>query len=122
MIKTLYRKELEYFRGIDYALLHWEHFDYSILQHIYIRTKSNKQKTSYGDVIIMADTETSKKEGLKKHDNHIVAWSIAIRAFHKNICCLWGQDPYDFMECLSRIRKNIVSDELYIYYHNLSYD
>ena len=122
MIKTLYRKELEYFKGIDYALLHWEQFDYSILQHIYIRTKSNKKKTSYGDVIIMADTETSKKEGLKKHDNHIVAWSIAIRAFHKNICCLWGQDPYDFMECLSRIRKNIVSDELYIYYHNLSYD
>ena len=122
MIKTLYRKEMSFIKGVDYALLRWDKFDYSILEHIYIRTKSNKKKTSYGDVIIMADTETSKKEGLKKHDNHIVAWSIAIRAFHHNIVCLWGQDPFDFMKCLKRIRAAIKSDELYIYYHNLSYD
>lgn len=122
MIKTLYRKELLYFKGVDYALKHWKDFDYSILQHIYIRTKSNKQKTSYGDVIIMADTETSKKEDPNTKDNHIVAWSIAIRAFHKNIVCLWGQDPFDFMKCIKLIRQNIRSDELYVYYHNLSYD
>lgn len=122
MIKTLYRKESTFIKSVDYAMTKWDCFDYSILNHIYIRTKSNRKKTSYGDVIIMADTETSKKEGLKKHDNHIVAWSIAIRAYHHNIVCLWGQSPYDFNDCLKRIRGAIASDELYIFYHNLSYD
>lgn len=125
MIKSLYRKESENIKKVDYALTYWTDFDYSILKHIFIRNKSNRGKTTYADVIMMADTETSKKplNVLKdRKDNHVCAWSLAIRAYHTNIVTLWGQSPVDMMECINRIRKQFNCEEVYLYFHNLGYD
>ena len=50
----------------EYKMLYWEDFDFSLLKHIIVKRRSNKSQTTYNNVIIMADTETSKKEGLVK--------------------------------------------------------
>ena len=52
----------------EYKMLYWEDFDFSLLKHIIVKSRSNKSQTTYNNVIIMADTETSKKEGLAKKD------------------------------------------------------
>lgn len=122
MIKTLYRKELEFFRDRDYQFLYWKDFDFSIFKHIYIREKGNKKKTSYADLIIMADTETSRKPDPTTEENHICAWSIAFRAFGFNICTLWGQNPREFCDMLENLRKQLTCDHVYVYFHNLPYD
>ena len=89
----------------------------------------------------MADTETSKQKvntfkyvekeingavvKLKKYNptpNHVVAWTISLRAFHKNIATLYGNSPTEFTDCLSRLREVLKGEEIYIYWHNLSYD
>lgn len=106
----------------EHALVYWEDWDYTLFQNIIIRNKSNKAKTTYADLIIMADTETSKKKDHVKKDNHICAWSISFRAFGRNLVTLWGQKPTDFPEMLSRVRDNIKSDELYVYWFNMGYD
>ena len=45
-----------------YAMKYWRDFDYSILENILWKRKSGRGlNNSYNDIIIMADTETSKK-------------------------------------------------------------
>lgn len=118
---TLYaRKESQCWP--EYSMQHWENFDYSLFKHIVTKYRSNKSRTSYSDVIIMADTETSKKKDHVKKDNHICAWSIAFRAFGRNLVTLWGQSPRDLCECIGRVRENLEGDQIYIYWHNMSYD
>ena len=109
-------------RAHEYRMERWDLFDYNILKYIQERTKPNHKKTSYADIIIMADTETSKKDKYIEGSNHVVAWSIALRAFNHNIACLWGQDPREFSKCLLNIRANLSGDEIYLYFHNLPYD
>lgn len=121
-VKTLYRKEKKFFESNEYVLSYWDDFNYDVFDHVLIRQKSNKQKTKYADLIIMADTETSKKKDHVKKDNHICAWSVAFRACEVNICTLWGQNPWDFIECINRVRKHLKCEEVYIYFHNLPYD
>ena len=101
----------------------WRDFDYSLFKHIDVKKRTNKR--TYNDVIIMADTETSKKPqlaGVERFDNHVVAWSIAFRAFNQNLVTLWGQSPDDFCECVSRILSGLGGQESYFYFHNLPYD
>ena len=86
-----------------------------------VKAKGGRKGITYNDIIIMADTETSKKP-LQKEDNHIVAWSICFRAYHHNIATLWGQNPYEFCDMLAELRKNLAGREIYIYFHNLGYD
>lgn len=118
---TLYaRKESQCWP--EYSMQHWDDFDYSLFKHIVTKYRSNKSRTSYSDVIIMADTETSKKKDHVKKDNHICAWSIAFRAFGRNLVTLWGQSPRDLCECIGRVRENLEGDQIYIYWHNMSYD
>lgn len=105
-------------------ILYWKNFDFSILtKYIHTPSKRGKGKNgiTYADLIIMADTETSKKP-LAKKDNHICAWSIAFRAFHVNIACLYGQDPWEFCDMLQALREALKCNEIYIYFHNLGYD
>lgn len=101
----------------------WRDFDYSLFKHIDVKKRTNKR--TYNDVIIMADTETSKKPqlpGVERFDNHVVAWSIAFRAFNQNLVTLWGQSPDDFCECVSRTLSALGGQESYFYFHNLPYD
>lgn len=104
-----------------YKLRRWDIFDYSVLDLIMEKYPTGKgDKLSYSDCIIMADTETSKKE--TTNHNHVVAWTISIRAFDLNICTLWGQKPSDFISCLKEILQHLKGDEVFVYFHNLQYD
>ena len=104
-----------------YKMLHWTKFNYNVLNNIMYRRRTGRgQNKKYNDCIIMADTETSKK--LNSEENHIVAWTISIRAFDMNLVTLYGQKPSEFCECIEKIMKNMEGDETYIYFHNLSYD
>ena len=48
---------------------------------------------TYNDVIIMADTETSKETPGIQCKNYVVAWSISIRAFNSNIFAFYFFRP-----------------------------
>ncbi len=126
-MKTRYlKKQLSAFNAYGYALRYWEDFDYEILHHVIIRQKGNKQKTRWADLVMMGDTETSKKTNEPEtdfdHHNHVCAWSIAMRTHGVNLTTLWGRTPSDMMRCIRRICENLNCDEVYLYFHNLAYD
>ena len=110
-----------------YVLSFWEDFNFDRLLDIPARKKKGRgSETTYSDCIIMADTETSRKTNTptceEEHRNHICAWSIAIRSLGINICTLWGKKPSDMMTCIRRIKEKLRADEVFIYFHNMSYD
>lgn len=109
-------------RHLAYSMTYWEDFNYKILTNImYLYRAGRGSNDSYNDVIIMADTETSKK-GPGVHENHVVAWTISIRAYGRNLVTLWGRVPSDLVECMDRMTRTMAGDITYIYFHNLSYD
>ena len=116
------RAQKKLINAYPYQLLYWKDFDFSKLSDlISVKHRGGQKGTTYNDIIIMADTETSKKD-LVKEDNHIVAWSICFRAYHHNIATLWGQNPWEFCDMLAKLRANLAGHDIYIYFHNLGYD
>ena len=119
---------------LDYQFVHYKKFDYNILRKIWsINTRGSGEQTSYNDVLIMADTETSKKkpdeydpeakkQKYKTGPNHVVAWTISIRAYHHNIVTLYGRKPSKMIETILRIHEHMRGLKTVIYFHNLSYD
>lgn len=131
--KDLIHKDYEEkIRGTPYIYCHYKKFDYKLLKYIwYMNTAGQGERTSYNDVIIMADTETSKKkpdvwdsktEQWKTGENHVVAWTISIRAYHHNICTLYGRKPSKMIETLQRIHDSMQGLKTVVYFHNFSYD
>ena len=121
----LYRKRKEFFQEqYSYGMFYWKDFDFSVFEKImYIcRAGQGHKGETYNDCIIMADTETSKERYKENCSNYVVAWSIAIRAFDKNIVTLYGSKPSEFVECVNRIHKKLPADKTVIYWHNMSYD
>lgn len=109
-------------RHLAYSMTYWENFNYKILSNImYLYRAGRGSNDSYNDVIIMADTETSKKSS-GVHENHVVAWTISIRAFDRNLVTLWGRKPSDLVRCMDRMIDRMQGQITYIYFHNLSYD
>lgn len=121
--------------GTEYKLTDYTLFDYSILKGIVtIRRAAAWDKRTINDVIIMADTETSKneptrytllKDGTKKaiiQPNHIVCWTVTIRAYGFNIVTLKGRKPTELADCFGRIHDALPGDVTYIFFHNLAYD
>ena len=109
-------------KHFPYSMCEWSTFNYGVLGNIIYRRRSGRgQNTTYNEAIIMADTETSKKNDESGH-NHVVAWTISIRAFDINICTLYGHKPSEFCQCLELIMEHMQGDETIIYFHNLSYD
>ena len=119
MPTRIYRKELRFWNDHPYALIYWKDYDFENFRHIICKKKTNGRVT-YPDVIIMADTETSRKR--EGEDCHVVAWSIAFRAFSRNICTLYGQRPRELAEMFEKLTEYIAADEIQIFWHNLSYD
>ena len=116
-------KNVRTWDSIEYKLTYYKDFDFSLFQCIDLKYKTKKGKYSYNDVIIMADTETAKSiEYPRILDNYVVAWSMAFRAFNRNLVTLYGHKPSEFIECLKELRKNLPGKDIYIYFHNLSYD
>ena len=107
-----------------YKMLHWDQFDYTILNNIIYKKRAGRGSNgTYNDCIIMADTETSKKISSEFiGDNHICAWTISIRAFDLNIVTLYGRRPDNFVICLDQIRSHMKGEDTFIYFHNMSYD
>lgn len=120
--------------SMPYEFVHYKKFDYSKLKYIWYQwTRGMSDRVSYNDCIIMADTETSKKQPdvydpaarknkYKTGENHIVCWTISIRAYHHNIVTLYGRKPSKMIETLTRIHENMQGIHTVIYFHNLSYD
>ena len=118
----------------NYKFCHYKQFNYKLLRFIwYLNTAGQGERTSYNDVIIMADTETSKKkpdiynpkakkQKYKTGENHVVCWTVSIRAYHHNICTLYGRKPSTLIETLQRIHDNMNGAKTVVYFHNLSYD
>ena len=104
-----------------YKRTFWDEFDYTKLSNImYLMKTSKNDKTTFNDITIMADTETSKKK--KGEENHVCAWSIALRAYDRNLVTLWGKTPSDMMKCMRQIQNNMKGDKTIVYFHNLGYD
>lgn len=119
--KELYNYREEKISNISYKCMHWSEFDYSILKYICYRVRSGKgNKITYNDIIIMADTETSKKPD--NEENHIVAWTISARAFNKNLFTVYGHRPSSMMTCIDFIVNNMSGEKTVFYFHNMSYD
>lgn len=118
----------------NYQFCHYKQFNYKLLRFIwYLNTAGQGDRTTYNDVIIMADTETSKKkpdeynpkakkQKYKTGRNHVVCWTVSIRAYHHNICTLYGRKPSTLIETLQRIHDNMNGAKTVVYFHNLSYD
>lgn len=106
-----------------YKLYHFSKYKYEKLKNImYIRRSGRADHNTYNDCIIMADTETSKKHRNDVYQNHVCAFTISIRAYHKNIVTLYGNRPSEFIKTLNLILKNLEGEKTIIYFHNLSYD
>lgn len=109
-----------------YRMMIWDKFDYSILTRniMYYKKKGKYQKGTWNDVIIAADTETSKSHEISKDPlpNHVCAWTISIRAYNTNIVTLYGNKPSEMMQCLDLIKQALSGDEMYVFFHNLAYD
>lgn len=123
------RAELERFRfkwvheNIKYKMVHHSKFNYNLLSNIMYSKRPGKGKNdSWSDAIIMADTETSKKYKVKEWHNHIVAWTISIRAFDMNIVTLYGHGPVTFVDTLQNIREHLQGDNFIVFFHNMPYD
>lgn len=121
--KELYKIRKEIVHNRKYIMCYWANYNYTFLQNImYVFRSGRGDNTSYDDCIIMLDTETSKKYPDKVDKNHVVAFTISIRAFDHNIVTLWGRRPDDAVKCVTKIMENLSGDHTVIYVHNLSYD
>ena len=135
-------------RYMPYTMCYWSEFNYDILKDVVVTHKKagRGDNGSYNDIIIMCDTETSKEkenttyyemkcttdsEGNQKVnkilkynpvDNYIVAWTISLRCFSRNLATLYGTNPEEFVQCLEKLQKALPGDETFYYWHNLSYD
>ena len=109
-----------------YRMMIWDKFDYSILTRniMYYKKKGKFQKGTWNDVIIAADTETSKSHEISKDPlpNHVCAWTISIRAYNTNIVTLYGNKPSDMITCIEMIHNALPGDETYFFWHNMPYD
>ena len=120
-----YQRACDSLFSIPYGMFYFTDFDYSRLQYINTVTRvSKKHKTNqlFNDCFIMADTETSKKVPGTIGPNHVCAWSLAIRAYHRNVCTIWGTKPDELCRCISDILKYMPGDHTILYFHNYSYD
>lgn len=130
-IQKAYEKRVHAF---DYVFCHYKQFDYNILKSIYYyKARKNGEFKTYNNVIIMFDTETSKKvpdvltyeHGKSKYEtseNHVVAWTLSLRAYNHNICTLYGRKPSTLIETMLRIHECMFGMNTIFYCHNLAYD
>lgn len=106
-----------------YSFIHWRNYDYNNLVNIGYQYRAGaKDRRSYNDAIIMGDTETSKKDPSGVYENHVVAWTLSIRAYDMNICTLYGHRPDTFVECLEKVHISMRGSRTICFFHNLPYD
>ena len=110
-------------RHHSYSFINYRFFDFSVLENIsYVCRKGKKNSETYNDVIIMADTETSKEVPGTVCKNYVVAWTISIRACDHNIVTVYGTRPSEMVETINKMVIAMPGDRTIIYFHNLAYD
>lgn len=94
-----------------------------------IRRGGKRHDEVYNDVLIGADTETSKimvdqydSNGYVPQDNIVVAWTISLRIIGHNLCTVYGAKPSAFVMCLRKIHESMSGGRTIVYFHNLPYD
>ena len=104
-------------RDIRYRRMYYKEFDYSILRNIFTLKRAGAgDNPSYNNIIIMADTETSKKHMKAiKESNHVCAWSVALYAFDRPLVTLIGDRPSELMECFGLIHQHMNGEKTVIY-------
>lgn len=117
---------------LPYKMTNYIDFDFKTLRKIMQRYRPGRgsDDDAYNDCIIMADTETSKKKPNEITDagkyvpveNHVVAWTISIRAFNRNIVTLYGHTPSSMIETFDKMISEMKGQKTLVYFHNLSYD
>lgn len=148
-LKELYKIRRDYIKKYQpYSMCYWSEYNFDILTKTIIsRKKAGRgDNGTYNDIIIMCDTETSKKAvnttyyedvtitdkngnacviKVKKYnpvENHIVAWTISLRAFNMNLVTLYGNSPDEFCDCIEKIQNALPGNDTIFYWHNMSYD
>lgn len=136
-LEVIRRKWLDQF--LPYAMTFWKDFDFSILRNIIYRKRAGRgDHSTFNDVIIMGDTETSKRPELYRkvqqkkhgvivneydlHENMVVAWTISLRAMGRNIVTIWGRKPSEMVEAIELIHNSMQGEKTIIYFHNMAYD
>ena len=106
-------------------MIYWRLWDFSLLNTVEAK---NKRGGSFNNIIIMADTETSKSRKNKlvdgkwdKVENYVVAWSVGF-ILHGTEYVLYGRKPSELIECLENMRDSMPGEQTYVYFHNLAYD
>lgn len=121
-IKQLYNQRFAWMHEhVYYKMSYFEDFDYTVLNNIIHYKKRGRGKNpKINEVWIMVDTETSKKPN--SLHNHVVAWTISIRAFDMNIVTLWGRKPSEVVNTMYKIHSSMRGEETVFYIHNMGYD
>lgn len=134
LIGNVVKENTHFYQSQGYQFVPWDSFDYSVLNRIRAIKKAGRGSHElYNDIIIMADTETSKKKQsaiiykkgkkfMEVYDNHVVAFTVSLRAYGLNIATLYGHKPSELVECLNTIHQSMPGERTVIYFHNLSYD
>lgn len=121
--QQLYKYRQKFWDKWNYNFIFWDRFNYDYLSNImYIKRAGRNDNDTYNDCIIMFDTETSKKDPAVVGENHVVAFTVSIRAFDKNIVTLWGRRPDDLVNCLIQIHEAMAGQHTIFYCHNYAYD
>lgn len=120
----LYKVRCQWFKEHwHYQYVFYTDFDYKILNNVmYLKRPGKRSNESFNDMIIMADTETSKEKPNTITRNYVVIWTLSIRAFGVNICTLYGRKPSELTDCINKILSHMQGNTTLIYIHNLSYD
>lgn len=121
--QTLQKYRQKFWDKWNYNFIFWDKFKYDYLSNImYLKRAGRNENDTYNNCIIMFDTETSKKDPGVVGENHVVAFTVSIRAFNKNIVTLWGKRPDDLVSCLIKIHEAMAGQHTIFYCHNYSYD
>lgn len=108
-----------------YIFTHHSNYDFEKLKGCvlaYERKGRAKDTRTINDCIIMADTETSKKDPERIYHNHVVAWTISLRANGANLLTLWGHRPDTLVDTMEELHNSLPGDRTFIFFHNMPYD
>ena len=139
MISQRQAQQLEldnYVKTVEYGRYYWTEYDMSILRRVMQIRRPGRvnDRSSFNDVVIMADTETSKahknkcaagNDGVMNYDvvrNYIVIWTLTISISYEPIVTLYGRRPSELIDCIRKIHGCMSGDKTVVYIHNLGYD
>lgn len=109
--------------SFQYTYVYWTEYDFSRLEkYILVGRQFAKVVRTYNDIILMADTETSKSGDPDIIDNHIVCWTISAHAYGVNLFTLYGRTPEEFTACIDKMLQSMQGQYTLLYFHNLAYD